>query len=155
MKDLIEERDRKAKIQKSVIKSWNVHYMTPEELKELEKQNEAADVYARLEAEAAADEAKFQAEIEAARRMSEDYNKTTGAYSGQYGKQEVDSVTQGQIDKILGEKDAAIRSMIDEETKLEEQMAILGEQGEKIEEVPENIQEESIEMEETGEVTEE
>lgn len=153
MKDLIEERDRKAKIQKSVVKSWNVHYMTLEELEELEKQKEAADVYARLEAEAAADEAKFQAEIEVAKRKSEDYNKTTGAYSGEYGKQDVDSVTQGQIDKILGEKDAAIRSMIDEEKKLEEQMAILGEQEELSDEVVENTQEERIGMEELEEVT--
>lgn len=155
MKDLIEERDRKAKIQKSVVKSWNVHYMTLEELEELEKQKEAADVYARLEAEAAADEAKFQAEIEVAKRKSEDYNKTTGAYSGEYGKQDVDSVTQGQIDKILGEKDAAIRSMIDEERKLEEQMAILGEQEELSDEVVENTKEERIGMEELEEATEE
>ena len=155
MKDLIEGRDRKAKIQKSVVKSWNVHYMTLEELEELEKQKEAADVYARLEAEAAADEAKFQAEIEVAKRKSEDYNKTTGAYSGEYGKQDVDSVTQGQIDKILGEKDAAIRSMIDEERKLEEQMAILGEQEELSDEVVENTKEERIGMEELEEATEE
>lgn len=116
MKDLIEERDRKAKIQRSIIKRWNVHYMTPEELKSMEEQDMAASIVARLEAEAAEDEAKKQAEIEEARSKAANYNKTTGSYSGDYGKQEVDSVTQGQIDKILGEKEAAIRSMFESET---------------------------------------
>ena len=32
MKDLIAERDKKEKMQHSVVKWWNVHYMTPEEL---------------------------------------------------------------------------------------------------------------------------
>ncbi len=126
MKDLIEERDRREKIHNSIIKSWNVHYMTPEELETLQQQNEAAEVYERLAAEAAADEAKLQAEIEAARQKAMSYNKITGAYSGEYGKQDVDSVTQGQIEKILGEKEAALRSVIEEEAKLDEQMEILG-----------------------------
>lgn len=144
MKDLIEERDRKAKIQKSIIKSWNVHYMTPEELEKLEQQRAEDEVYARLEAEAAADDALRQAEVEEAKRRANEYNKLTGAYSGEYGRQEVDSVTQGQIDRILGEKDVAIRSMIEEETKLEEQMQILGESVEEQEE-----SEEVVEMDET------
>ena len=126
MKDLIEERDRREKIHNSIIKSWNVHYMTPEELEALQQQNEAAEVYERLAAEAAADEAKLQAEIEDAKQKAMSYNKLTGAYSGEYGKQEMDSVTQGQIEKILGEKEAAIRSVIEEEARLDEQMEILG-----------------------------
>ena len=35
MKDLIDERNRKEKMQNSILKWWNVHYMTPEELEEL------------------------------------------------------------------------------------------------------------------------
>lgn len=41
MKDLIAERDKKLKMQKSIVKWWNVHYMTPEELAE-EQEKEAA-----------------------------------------------------------------------------------------------------------------
>lgn len=144
MKDLIEERDRKEKIHNSIIKSWNVHYMTPEELEKLQQQNEAAEVYERLAAEAAADEAKLQAEIEAAKQKAMSYNKVTGAYSGEYGKQEVDSVTQGQIEKILGEKEAAIRSVIEEEARLDEQMEILGQMNEETE-ATEVVSEEDVE----------
>ncbi len=126
MKDLIAERDRREKIHNSIIKSWNVHYMTPEELEKLQKQNEAEEIYERLAAEAAADEAKLQAEIEDAKKKAMSYNKMTGSYSGEYGKQDVDSVTQGQIERILGEKEAAIRAMIEEEARLDEQMEILG-----------------------------
>lgn len=32
MKDLIAERDKKEKMKHSIVKWWNVHYMTPEEL---------------------------------------------------------------------------------------------------------------------------
>ena len=41
MKDLIAERDKKEKMKHSVVKWWNVHYMTPEELSE-EQAREAA-----------------------------------------------------------------------------------------------------------------
>ena len=34
MKELIAERDKKEKMKHSVVKWWNVHYMTPEELTE-------------------------------------------------------------------------------------------------------------------------
>lgn len=40
MKDLIEERDRKARMQHSIVKWWNVHYMTPEELTDKQKADE-------------------------------------------------------------------------------------------------------------------
>lgn len=119
MKDLIAERDRREKIQKSIIKRWNVHYMTPDELERMEKQKEAEEIYARLEAEAAEDEAAKQAEVEDAMLKASEYNKMTGSYSGSYGKKAVDSVTQKQIDQILGEKEAAIRSMFEEEGKLD------------------------------------
>lgn len=42
MKDLIAERDKKQKMQKSIVKWWNVHYMTPEELAEEQKKEEAS-----------------------------------------------------------------------------------------------------------------
>lgn len=119
MKDLIDERDEREKIQRSIIKRWNVHYVTKEEL-EAEKAKDdslkqAEEILARLRAEQLEDEARKQAEIEAAKKRSEDsYNATTNAYSGLYGQNEMDSVTKGQIEQILGEKDAHLRSVIDE-----------------------------------------
>ena len=43
MKDLIAERDKKEKMKHSIVKWWNVHYMTPEELTE-EQAREAVSV---------------------------------------------------------------------------------------------------------------
>lgn len=126
MKDLIDERDEKEKIQRSIIKRWNVHYVTQEELEEEKAKNDslkqAEEILARLRAEELEDEAKKQAEIEAARKQSEDnYNATTNSYSGLYGQSEMDSVTKGQIEQILGEKDAHLRSVIDEQVALDSQ----------------------------------
>lgn len=42
MKDLIEERNKKEKMQHSIVKWWNVHYMTPEELAEEQEKEEAS-----------------------------------------------------------------------------------------------------------------
>ena len=39
MKDLIRERNEKEKMERSVIKWWNVHYMTPEDLQKTEKED--------------------------------------------------------------------------------------------------------------------
>lgn len=112
MKDIIDERDEKERISRSIIKYWNVNYVAkPTEEEEAEK------ILKRLEEEAAADEAVKQAEIDAAleeaRLREEAYNVTTGAYSGSYGRDEIkDEVTKGQIDKILQEKTEALRDLI-------------------------------------------
>ncbi len=39
MRDLIRERNEKEKMDRTVIKWWNVHYMTPEELSEAGDEN--------------------------------------------------------------------------------------------------------------------
>ena len=44
MKDLIEERDKKDKMKHSIVKWWNVHYMTPEELEEEQAKELTSDV---------------------------------------------------------------------------------------------------------------
>lgn len=123
MKDLIDEKNKKAALKRSIVKAWNVNYIDAETLrlqKEAERMQRAADVMDRLDAEKAADQALIQAEIdaayeEAARREQEAYNATTGSYSGTYGRGQVDDVTKGQIDMILHEKDAMIRDLIDGE----------------------------------------
>jgi hypothetical protein len=114
MKDLIDERNEKERIHRSVIKFWNVNYITKsKEEMELER---AEEICGRLQAEAAADEAAKQAQIDAALQevQAQDYNETTGSYSGAYGHNAdlVDEVTKGQIDQILMEKTNALRSII-------------------------------------------
>lgn len=52
MKDLIAERDKKQKMQSSIVKWWNVHYMTPEELAE-EQEKEAASASSRTAGDSA------------------------------------------------------------------------------------------------------
>ena len=131
MKDLIAERDKKEKMQHSIIKWWNVHYMTPEELTE-EQVKEAApempaadlqaadtldaaqDIIDRLNREAAEDEARKQLEIEQARIAAEsNFNEATGASSGSYGAGSVHERHREQIDSILAEKDEALRDLIE------------------------------------------
>ena len=43
MKDLIAERDKKEKMKHSIVKWWNVHYMTPEELSAEQKKEAGTD----------------------------------------------------------------------------------------------------------------
>ena len=127
MKDLIEERDKKDKMKHSIVKWWNVHYMTPEELEEEQEKELTSDVpqmsgdldaaqeiIDRLNREAAEDEARKQREIEQARRLAEEnFNETTGAYSGAYGSEGIDHRHKEQIDAILAEKDEALRDLIE------------------------------------------
>ena len=139
--DLIAERDAKLKIQSTVIKWWNVNFIYPEEEsaipeeKEIEEMHDvpsqdeltdeqkalieqANEVFARLEAEKAADEAVKQAEIDAAlaaqaeAEKAEHYNATTGAYSGAYGTGEISDETRDLASSIMGEKRAAMDDLI-------------------------------------------
>lgn len=119
-RDLIAEKNRKEEIKRSVIKRWNVNYIDPEALRRQEEEAIAMEIFNRLESEKAADEAKKQAEIdqayldaeEATRKwMDDNYNETTGSFSGMYGQGDVDDVTKDQVAMILSEKDAAIQGM--------------------------------------------
>lgn len=139
-KDLIAERDSKAKMTNAVIKFWQVNYQDRESIirQEEEKlkaeeatlaaqQEEdealklAAEINARLEREATEYEAQKQAEIEEAMRQADatfaaaaddEFNATTGSYSGSYGKNvTLDEAGLNQVDSILGEKDDFIKSL--------------------------------------------
>ena len=119
-RDLIAEKNKKAEMKSSVIKRWNVRFIDPEEERRKEEEVKAMEIFNRLESEKAADEAKKQAEInqayldaeEATRKwMDDNYNETTGSFSGMYGQGDVDDVTKDQVDMILHEKDAAIQGM--------------------------------------------
>ena len=128
MKDLIAERDKKEKMQHSIIKWWNVHYMTPEELTE-EQVKEAApempaadlqaadtldaaqDIIDRLNREAAEDEARKQLEIEQARIAAEsNFNEATGASSGSYGLPNIALVALEITLSTIGENTNAYRA---------------------------------------------
>lgn len=143
MKDLIKERDEKEKMEHSIVKWWNVHYMTPEELRAAQQTEDRSagmpaqpdrmsedarelqiaedDLHAaeaiieRLQQEAREDEARKRQEIEQAKQEAEaNFNPTTGAYSGTYGTGEVNEEAGGQIQAILSEKDEALRDLIEQ-----------------------------------------
>lgn len=130
MRDRIDERDRKEKLAKTVVKRWNVQYKAVDEgnhdeafpvqptppaepemsEEEREKLRAAEEIIARLNAEAAEDEAAKQAEIAAAMAG---YNATTGAYSGGYGQGAVMNDSEREmVDSIMAEKDNAIQETI-------------------------------------------
>lgn len=142
MKDLIQERNEREKMEHSIVKWWNVHYMTPEELRaaqQAEKQKQVSvstqpgqemnesqqlqtaeeelhsveEILEQLEHEAKKDEIRRREEIEQAKIEAEsNYNQTTGAYSGVYGQTDVNEKDDGQIQAILSEKDDALRDLI-------------------------------------------
>ena len=143
-RDLIAERDSKDKLHNAIIKWWQVNYKE-KDAKECEPVTErvsadvaetsetveadaenmklAEEIFARLNAEKAADDAVLQAQIdeafeqaaaaEAARMEESNYNETTGAYSGAYGMNKIlDKEEQSRVDSIMGEKEAALRALI-------------------------------------------
>lgn len=103
MRDIIDERNERERISKSIIKYWNVNYMP----RQPEPENSEPE------------ETETEPEV-IVEETEEMYNKTTGAYSGTYGRREVkDEVTKGQIKKILEEKSDSLRSLIDENRNLD------------------------------------
>lgn len=120
--DRIDERNFREKIKKSIIKSWNIHYMTKEDLERKQQEEEdlkkAQEIMDRLNNEAAQDEAVKQKEIEELlhqQELEKAYNRKTKSYSGEYGKQKIaDEVAKEQVDKILAEKDEEFLRTIQE-----------------------------------------
>lgn len=127
MEDMIDKRDKRDRIARSVIKSWNVHYITEAELQAKQAQEEerlrqeeaerVGNVLARLKEEAEADEAAKQAEIQELLDQQErdraNFNATTNSRSGEYGTRKVeDETTLAQINAILGEKEEAFEQQL-------------------------------------------
>lgn len=108
--DLIAKRDKKLKMDRSIVKGWNVHYQTLEEVEEAarekkRKQEEEARKHAEQFSEDAEDDGNKQQEPLEDQQSKEAYNPKTGAYSGHYGKQPVqDERQKQQIHAILNEK---------------------------------------------------
>lgn len=100
MKDIIDERNEKERISKSIIKYWNVNYVPKAQEMQPEEKTEQIQ--------------PLQEETDDKMYTEEMYNPTTGAYSGNYGHVEIkDEVTKGQIDKILKEKTEALSDLIE------------------------------------------
>ncbi len=127
MKDVIDERNERERISKSIIKYWNVNYVIPEvpqETKEaeapadVELDDEIMDIINSADEDEVIDEAGEQEDLERAREEylkneKAIYNATTGSYSGAYGQKAVeDEETKGQIDAILHARSDALRDLI-------------------------------------------
>lgn len=105
--DLIAKRDRKKKMDSSIVKCWNVHYQTLEEVEEearLKKQKEREE-REKAQRQEKDDDDDGEAEEVHLKLDESAYNRKTGSYSGNYGKQPVRNENDKQkISAILGEK---------------------------------------------------
>lgn len=135
MSDAIEERLKKDRMGRTVIKYWRVRYAEdepeealPEEPEEVlaetsEADDEAArlaqEIYERLQAEAAEDDAKLMAEQQAAYAAAEKNNAAEAAWrertgaSGVYGQNEFENEDEAaQVAAILSEKSDAFSDLL-------------------------------------------
>ena len=89
--DLIAKRDRKIKMDRSIVKFWNVHYQTLEEVEEAERlKKQKQEEEARKNAERLANEEQESETQEHKKKQTDEaYNSKTGSYSGHYGKKPV------------------------------------------------------------------
>lgn len=96
MRDMIDERDYRERSSRSIVKGYNVHYMTPEELAEQERQkNQAEPETVPMPEEEPKEEVQPQ-------KQEEEVSKSQ------------ENVTQEQIAKILGEREEQYNQMLDE-----------------------------------------
>lgn len=102
---------------RSIVKGWNVHYLTLKEAEEearLKKQRQEEEIQSQDHAEDGMeeDEGVQQETEEGLGRSEEAYNRKTGAYSGHYGKRPVqDEDEKKQIHAILEKPDAFSAAM--------------------------------------------
>lgn len=110
--DLIAKRDKRIKMDKSIIKGWNVHYQTLEEVEKeaLDKMRKQREDKAKELCKSLGEKEELnieeQQQLEEAQQLLEEaYNEKTGSYSGNYGKKPVDDeLKKQQIQAILTEK---------------------------------------------------
>lgn len=113
MKDAIDKRNEKERIAKSIVKGWNVNYITQEELErrrqeeermhQTEEEREKSDeILKRLEQQAQNEKKKKADEIEALLAQVELESHKS---SDTYGTTPMDGVTQEKVEAILSDKD--------------------------------------------------
>lgn len=100
MRDLIDERNFREKCARSIVKNYNVHYITQEELtkQQLEQANDIVE------------QAKYGMVNEIVNQANREETPSHAAYE----EEEKDPVTEEQIRKILGEREERIAETISE-----------------------------------------
>lgn len=120
MKDAIDKRNEKERIAKSIIKRWNVIYVTKEELEKKRQEEEcmrqqeeerkkADEILKRLQQEAEEDERKKAEELWAIVAQKEIENHFS---SDTYGTTPMDGVTQEKVEAILSDKERMLQQII-------------------------------------------
>lgn len=120
MKDAIDKRNERERIAKSIVKRWNVIYVTKEELERkrqeeerMEQQEEerkkADEILKRLQQEAEEDERKKAEELQAILAQKEIESHTS---SDTYGTTPMDGVTQEKVEAILSDKERMLQQII-------------------------------------------
>lgn len=103
MKDLIDERNFKEQCARSIVKSYNVHYLTEEEIRaeQIAKEKQMQELH------------QVEEEEEEMETISD---RWADMPSANYGKHlDTDPVTQEQIEQILGEREEKMYDAIEEE----------------------------------------
>lgn len=161
MKDAIDKRNEKEKIARSIIKRWNVIYITKEELEkrrqeeERMKQNQeecekADEILKRLENEAKEDECKKAEEMQAILAQQEiEGHKNADTY----GTTPMDGVTQEKVEAILNDKERMLQQIIQDTEMASAQQEMEENVGEELTE--DNTTAEEKDAEEVSEVVEE
>ena len=156
MKDAIDKRNEREKIAKSIIKRWNVIYITKEELdkrrqeEERMKQNQeerekADEVLKRIE-----DECKKAEEMQAILAQQEiEGHKNADTY----GTTPMDGVTQEKVEAILNDKERMLQQIIQDTEMASAQQEMEENVGEELTE--DNTTAEEKDAEEVSEVVEE
>lgn len=110
--DLIAIRDKKRKMDSSIVKGWNVHYQTLEEVEEQERLKKQKEREEQAKAAGETEESEDSDEVHLEDKK-EAFNRKTGSYSGNYGKKPVkDAEKKHQIDAILSDKPDAYKSAL-------------------------------------------
>ena len=103
MQDAIDKRDERDRIAHSIVKRWNVHYMSEEEIlaarRKQQDEQRAQEILDRLARVAAEEEEKKQREIDAAVRRQIEEERA------RLQKKEVaEMISEDKLSAILGEK---------------------------------------------------
>ncbi len=107
MKDKIDERNFKEKVARSVIKRYNVNYISQEELdrqRAEEEREKAREIMQKLKAEEAAKESEKLREIERMRLEVEKRQREEEALA-QPKEDFAAGVTEGQVEQLLSDKE--------------------------------------------------
>lgn len=108
MQDAIDKRNERERIAHSIVKRWNVHYMSEEEIQAARKKQQdeqrAQEILDRLAREAAEEEEKKQREIDAAvrRQIEEERVRLHKEEAGE-------TISDDKLAAILGEKNSEIK----------------------------------------------